>query len=273
MPPEGTATRDNAPAPGSHARSGHDFAREPHPASESELPPATPTLPFVSLGAIFARDPAPAPSSIHRMPTTERYKCVLLFGAPGVGKGTQGKILGAIPGFFHLSTGDMFRTMDPLSEMGKVFREYSMKGELVPDTFTIELWRQYVASLRAKGLFKPFANLLVLDGVPRNLPQARLMDAHIEVLHVVHLDCDNDDEMIERLKKRALREKRQDDAKEDVIRRRLQVYRDETRPLLEYYPKQTVTMVQALGAPAQVFLGVLEILAPLQAQHFSNALG
>lgn len=207
------------------------------------------------------------------MPHRERYKSVLLFGAPGVGKGTQGKILGAVPGFFHLSTGDMFRTLDPLSEMGKVFREYSIRGELVPDSVTIEMWRQYVNSLRATNRFKPFAELLVLDGVPRNLAQARLMDEHIDVLRVVHLDCTEDEKMIERLKKRALREKRTDDAKEEVIRRRLVVYREETRPLLEFYPKDIVTMVHALGTPAEVLAGVLAVLAPIQAQHFGNSLG
>lgn len=207
------------------------------------------------------------------MPATERYKSVLLFGAPGVGKGTQGKILGSVPGFFHLSTGDMFRSVDPLSEMGKVFREYSIKGELVPDAVTIEMWRQYTQSVRTKGQFKPYSDLLLLDGVPRNLAQARLMDAYIEPLHVVHLDCENDEEMVERLKKRALREKRQDDAKEEVIRRRLQVYRAETRPLLEYYPKDIVTMVHALGSPAEVLSRTLSVLAPIQAKHFGNALG
>lgn len=207
------------------------------------------------------------------MANRERYKSVLLFGAPGVGKGTQGKILGSVPGFFHLSTGDMFRSVDPLSEMGKVFREYSIRGELVPDSVTIEMWRQYVLSLRATNRFKPYAELLVLDGVPRNLAQARLMDEHIDALHVVHLDCSNDAEMIERLKKRALREKRADDAKEEVIRRRLVIYREETRPLLEFYPKDHVTMVNALGTPAEVLAGVLKVLAPVQAQHFGNTLG
>ena len=55
----------------------------------------------------------------------DRYRTVLLFGAPGAGKGTQGKILGAIPGFHHFSTGDMFRNLDPRSELGKTFLGYS----------------------------------------------------------------------------------------------------------------------------------------------------
>ena len=62
-----------------------------------------------------------------------RYKTILLFGAPGSGKGTQGKILGAIPGFFHTACGDIFRSLDLSSEMGRIAWEYSSRGELVPD--------------------------------------------------------------------------------------------------------------------------------------------
>ena len=62
-----------------------------------------------------------------------RYQAVLLFGTPGAGKGTQGNLLGQVPGYFHLSTGDMFRAMDRGSELGRVFFEYSSRGDLVPD--------------------------------------------------------------------------------------------------------------------------------------------
>ncbi|MGD9691796.1 MAG: adenylate kinase family protein [Phycisphaerales bacterium] len=206
------------------------------------------------------------------MPEHERYKSVLLFGAPGVGKGTQGKILASIPGFFHLSTGDMFRALDPLSDLGKVFRQYSTRGELVPDSFTVELWKQYVESQKARNQYRPYAQLLVLDGIPRNLPQCRLLEFHTDVLALVHLDCVDEDAMVERLKRRALREKRADDAKEDVIRRRLQVYRQETSPVLEFFPQELVHKIDALGTPAEVLARILAALAPIQAKHFGNAL-
>ena len=64
---------------------------------------------------------------------TDRYQTILLFGAPGSGKGTQGKILGQIPGFYHLSCGEVFRTLDTSSELGRTFMEYSSRGELVPE--------------------------------------------------------------------------------------------------------------------------------------------
>ncbi len=64
---------------------------------------------------------------------TRRYKTILLFGAPGAGKGTQGKILGKVPGFYHLACGDVFRSLDMGSDLGRSFMEYSSRGELVPD--------------------------------------------------------------------------------------------------------------------------------------------
>ena len=60
------------------------------------------------------------------------YRTILLFGAPGSGKGTQGKILGSIPGFFHCACGDVFRSLDLKTEIGQAFLAYSSRGELVP---------------------------------------------------------------------------------------------------------------------------------------------
>ncbi|MBX3351455.1 MAG: nucleoside monophosphate kinase [Phycisphaeraceae bacterium] len=202
----------------------------------------------------------------------QRFKTVLLFGAPGAGKGTQGKILGAIPGVLHMSSGDMFRGMDPESRLGKIFREYSTRGELVPDEVTIDLWQEHVGKLRAGGKYDPTTQLLVLDGIPRNVNQAALLDGVIDVLKVIHLAFADEKEAISRLKKRAMKENRADDAKEDVIRRRLDVYRDETRPLLDHYAKDRIADVDALGSPAQVLLEVLKVVAPLQATYFGNAL-
>ena len=117
----------------------------------------------------------------------DRYKVVLLFGPPGSGKGTQGKCLGQIPGMRHLATGDMFRALDPESELGKRVVRYSSKGELVPDELTIELWRDYVRTQVDEGTYRPASDLLLLDGIPRSLGQARALDDSVDVLRVVHL--------------------------------------------------------------------------------------
>jgi adenylate kinase len=200
--------------------------------------------------------------------TRERFKTVLLFGAPGAGKGTQGKILGAIPGFYHLSCGDVFRTIDIHSEIGKVFCEYSSRGELVPDDVTVELWRQNMRAQTALGHYKPKSDLLVLDGIPRNIAQAKLLEADIEVLEIVHLVCDSKERMIERLRRRALKENRTDDARDDVIRRRWEVYEKETEPVLAFYPERLIAKVNADQSPASVLGAVLQVIVPVRDAHF-----
>lgn len=201
---------------------------------------------------------------------SNRFQTVLLFGAPGSGKGTQGKILGCIPGFYHLSCGEVFRTLDTSSKLGKTFMEYSSKGLLVPDDVTIEMWHQNMHARTVLSDFKPKVDLLVLDGIPRNVNQARLLDAHLNVLSIIHLVCPNKEEMIARLRRRALKENRVDDAKEDVIRNRWKVYEKETYPVLEYYRPSIVREVDATGSPARVLQHILEHVVPIQESHFNN---
>ena len=68
-----------------------------------------------------------------------RYNTFILFGAPGSGKGTQGKTLGTIPRYYHCACGDVFRSIDTRTKVGRAFLEYSSKGQLVPDDITVEL--------------------------------------------------------------------------------------------------------------------------------------
>lgn len=201
---------------------------------------------------------------------TSRFQTILLFGAPGAGKGTQGKILGQIPGFYHLSCGEVFRTLDMASDLGKTFVQYSSKGLLVPDDVTVKMWYQNMHARTVLSDYKPKADLLVLDGIPRNVAQARLVEKHINVLQIIHLVCPNKEEMIQRLRRRALKENRIDDAKEEVIRKRWQVYEKETFPVLEYYPKKIICEVDATGSPARVLEHILENVVPTQEVHFNN---
>lgn len=202
----------------------------------------------------------------------DRFKTVLLFGAPGAGKGTQGKILGQIPGFFHLACGDVFRSLDTTSDLGRQFLEFSSKGELVPDELTVEMWRQNMHAQTVLSLYKPRVDLLVLDGIPRSLGQAKALEPYIDVLQIVHLVCPDLDAMVERMKKRAIKENRLDDADERVIRRRFDVYERETSPVLAHYSDAIVTDVSAIGSPAEVLEHVLEAVIPVQNKHFHNPL-
>lgn len=201
---------------------------------------------------------------------TQRYQTILLFGAPGAGKGTQGKILGQVPGFYHLSCGEVFRTLDMTTALGKTFMHYSSKGLLVPDDVTVKMWQQNMHARTVLSDYKPKADILVLDGIPRNVKQARLLDKHVNVLAIVHLMCPNKEEMIKRLRRRALKENRIDDAKEEVIRRRWSVYEKETFPVLSYYPGELVHEVDATGSPARVLQHLLEHVVPIQEAHFNN---
>src|SRR5271170_3709576 len=104
-----------------------------------------------------------------------KYRSILLLGAPGSGKGTQGKILGSIPGFFHSASGDIFRSLDLQSEIGRVFWEYAGKGKLVPDEITVRVWKQYIQGMELINQFHPESEIIVLDGIPRNVSQAKLL--------------------------------------------------------------------------------------------------
>src|SRR6201997_4497697 len=119
------------------------------------------------------------------------YRTYLLFGPPGSGKGTQGKALGSVPRFFHCACGEVFRSLDLRTPLGQKFVEYSSQGLLVPDDLTVELWRSKIGAQVLEGEYKPDIDALVLDGIPRNVNQAKLMEGLIDVRQVFHLSCPN----------------------------------------------------------------------------------
>jgi len=186
-----------------------------------------------------------------------RYRTILFFGAPGSGKGTQGKILGKTPGFYHCACGDVFRSLDPASELGAEFLEYSSKGKLVPDEITVRLWHESIRKTVESGKFRPDRDYLILDGIPRNVGQAALMEDLIEVRRVFHLSCPDRDKLVARLKKRALRDNRLDDANEEVIRHRLSTYDSESKPMLEHYSSVKRHDIDATMTPLEVLHGII----------------
>src|SRR5215216_1323778 len=135
-----------------------------------------------------------------------KYRTILLFGAPGSGKGTQGKILGSVPNLFHFACGDAFRNLRIEDPMGRLFIEYSSQGKLVPDEATIGLWAKNIQASTLDGEFDPERDTLILDGIPRNVNQARVLQNTIDVKAVFFLSCSDQSKMIERLQRRALRE-------------------------------------------------------------------
>jgi len=200
-----------------------------------------------------------------------KYKTYLLFGAPGSGKGTQGKTLGSIPRFYHCPCGDVFRSIDTRTAVGKAFLDYSSKGQLVPDEVTVELWKEAIDAAVDGHKFKPDIDTLILDGIPRNVAQAKIMEEMIAVEKVFHLSCPNRETLFTRLKKRALKDNRLDDANEQVIQRRLAIYEEESKPVLNYYPKHCVRAVDATQPPAKVLFDILASVNGVDGNHESAA--
>src|SRR6185436_14024625 len=187
-----------------------------------------------------------------------KYRTVLLFGAPGSGKGTQGKILGSIPNFFHFACGDAFRNLRIDDPLGRVFIDYSSRGQLVPNEPTITLWAKNIQASTLDGGFNPDRDTLVLDGIPRNVHQAEMLKDTLDVKALINLSCADMNKMIERLQRRALRENRLDDANLDVIRRRLETYQKESQPVLDYYGPGRVHNVDSTQAPVNVLRAILD---------------
>jgi adenylate kinase len=169
---------------------------------------------------------------------------LVLLGPPGAGKGTQAAILSEKLGVPHISTGDLFRAnIGQATPLGLEAKKYLDAGDLVPSEITNNMVKARVAEPDA-------ANGFLLDGFPRTVDQAQALEAILTEqntkLDAVLSFVVDEDVVVERMLARG----RADD-KEDVIRNRLRVYREETAPLLDYYKEQLVT-VDALGEVDEV---------------------
>jgi adenylate kinase len=198
----------------------------------------------------------------------DKYKAFIFVGAPGCGKGTQGKILGSIPRIYHFAMGDAFRSMDTRTPIGQEFIAHSRQGELVPDELTVRYFKIQVDARANLHMFKPDIDIMILDGIPRSVEQAKLLEEHVEVLQLFHLSCPNREELITRIRKRALKEGRMDDAIDDVIQKRIKTYEDETKGLLDFYSDRR-TDINANQFPLKVTHDILgEILNHPEWQEF-----
>lgn len=179
---------------------------------------------------------------------------IILFGAPGVGKGTQATILADKLGVAHLSTGDAFRAaIKNQTEVGKIAKSYVDAGDLVPDDIVARIVEEAMAA-------PSFDNGCILDGFPRTKGQADALAAMLtgkgQAVHrVVNLEVD-DATIIERLLARG----RADDTQE-IIQNRLDVYRQETAPLLEYYTAAgNLVSVNGVGSVDEISERILEAI-------------
>lgn len=197
------------------------------------------------------------------MTAISNFPAILMFGGPGTGKGTQGTILGRVPNLAHLAMGDIFRALDPASELGREFLAYSTKGLLVPDVFTVRLFQQHVGELIDAGKIRASYHTLLLDGIPRTTTQVELLRGTIDARRIIHLVVDDREALVARLSARARKANRPDDADPSVIRKRLDVYDSETRPVLEAYPPELVCRINGDQHPLAVLRDVASALIPV----------
>ncbi|MCL2207680.1 MAG: nucleoside monophosphate kinase [Fibromonadales bacterium] len=181
----------------------------------------------------------------------------LIFGAPGSGKGTVGAKLAATTGVKHLSTGDIFRGLSPVSENGKLFASYAGAGKLVPDEVTVQIFSRYIGGLIDTNKFDPAKDSFLLDGIPRTVAQAELIKSVVEIKHIFVLDIPDYSVIIERLLKRAKIEGRKDDADESVIKARLKEYEEKTAAVLSAYDSKLITKINGSQSPDEVFRDTL----------------
>jgi len=182
----------------------------------------------------------------------------LLIGPPGAGKGTQAERLAKAFNIPAVSTGDIFRmNVKNETELGKLAKSFMDRGEYVPDSVTNDLVRDRLSHQDAAAGF-------LLDGYPRTADQVSELDSILEAAGtkldaVVQLTADTE-EIVRRLLNRAIEQGRTDDT-EDVIRRRLEIYANETAPLTSVYASRgLVVLVDGLGAIDEVTDRILEAL-------------
>lgn len=177
---------------------------------------------------------------------------IVLFGPPGAGKGTQSEKLISHYGLVHISTGDVFRfNIKNETELGKLAKSYMDKGELVPDSVTIDM-------LGAEVEKNPNAKGFIFDGFPRTSAQAAALDELLKgkntsVTLMVALDVP-EEELKTRLLKRAEVSGRADDADPAVIQNRIEVYKAQTAPVAEFYKAQNkLSLVNGVGSIEEIF--------------------
>lgn len=210
---------------------------------------------------------------------------IIMLGAPGAGKGTQAKMIAEKYGLPHISTGDIFRAnIKNGTELGKEAKEYMDKGLLVPDELTVRLLLDRVAQDDCK-------NGYVLDGFPRTIPQAEVLDEKLSELgekvdYAINVDVP-DENIVNRMSGRraclncgatyhivSIPPKKEgicdvcasalvlrDDDKPETVQNRLKVYHDQTQPLIDFYEKKGVLRsVDGTLPMEEVFTAITKIL-------------
>ncbi len=205
-------------------------------------------------------------------------KTLIFLGAPGAGKGTQAQRLSEDKGFIQVSTGDILRAnVKEETKLGKEAKKYMEAGELVPDELIIAMIEEKLKELKDKDI--------ILDGFPRTVKQAEALEGLLNKvcrdLDVVILFDVSDEEVIRRITGRRIDPKtgkvyhiefnpppedieviQRDDDKEEVVKKRLEVYHSQTAPLIDFYEKKgKLIRIDASRSPDKVYQDLLKIIS------------
>lgn len=183
---------------------------------------------------------------------------IILFGAPGCGKGTQAARLAEHYDLYHISTGEVIRSeIKRGTELGKSMEGYISRGELAPDSIVVEMVRDYMRTHSDKGC--------IFDGFPRTTAQAEIFDTMLEEMGskvdvMVYMDVP-EEELVKRILLRGKDSGRADDASEDVIRNRIDIYREQTAIVAHHYAAQDkYAQIDGLGTFDEVFHRLTEVI-------------
>jgi adenylate kinase len=183
---------------------------------------------------------------------------IIIFGAPGSGKGTQSDLIKKNHDLAHISTGDVLRQeMKNETELGKIAKGYIEKGQLVPDELICDMLDNVLEKLKD-------ANGVIFDGFPRTIPQAEALEnilakRGMEISALLDLQVDDDD-LVKRLLERGKISGRSDD-NEETIQSRLKVFHSQTAPLAEYYRKKGKHVeIKGIGTIEDIFCRIKDAI-------------
>ncbi len=188
------------------------------------------------------------------------YNAIVIVGPPGSGKGTQAKLLGEHEIFYHFSSGDMFRGLNPETDIGSRVRSLIDKGNFVPDKETFELFEETIERYVQEGSFMPESQYLVLDGIPRNINQIHILEQHAQIEDIIYLNtpyitC------VRRILNRGKNQNRADDKSIFKILKRMGIYRTKTYPIVPFYRNEgKLIEVDGSGEIDQVHNQIKKIL-------------